>query len=332
MIRKHLIKPYALLLRRRSTMYSFLLAPRICLNNMFPAQTLLALASVFFVSQSQANQMVAAVEKAPASITIGVIPGGNPEAVREQGLALAKELQAKINIPVNIYVPKNYAGLVEAMKTKKVDFAFFSSSTYVFAEQQAQAKVLLKKVWNHPYYYSVVIVPSGSKIKKLEDLKGKTVAFVDEQSSSGYLYPKMALQKKGIDIKSLKEVIFSGNHSASVELLEDKKVDAAAVFSDDEKGREGAWTQFAKTKQKFRVIWQSAPIPNDPFCVRQDFYDEYPKITHTLMFTLIDILEQTPDKKVYSEILGTQNLMPATSKQYDPVREMVKALNIELKP
>ncbi|MDG0816726.1 phosphate/phosphite/phosphonate ABC transporter substrate-binding protein [Bdellovibrio svalbardensis] len=294
-------------------------------------QTLLALASVLFFSSAQAQTLVAAVEKAPSEITIGVIPGGNPEILREQGLALAKELQAKINIPVNIYVSKNYAGLVEAMKTKKVDFAFFSSSTYVHAEEQAQAKVLLKKVWNHPYYYATVIVPVKSKIKKLEDLKGKTIAFVDEQSSSGYLYPKVALQKKGLNDKSFKEVIFSGNHSASVQLLEAHKVDAAAVFSDDEQGKEGAWIQFG-AKQKYRIIWKSAPIPNDPFCVRQDFYDEYPKITHTLMFALIDILDQATDKKIYSEILGTQTLMPATSKQYDPVKEMVKALNIELKP
>ncbi len=63
-------------------------------------------------------------ETTPPSITIGVIPGGNPENLRQQGLELAKEIQAKLNIPVNIYVSKNYAGLVEAMKTKKVDFAF----------------------------------------------------------------------------------------------------------------------------------------------------------------------------------------------------------------
>ncbi len=294
-------------------------------------QTLLAIASVLFLSSTQAQTLMASVEKAPSEITIGVIPGGNPEILREQGLALAKELQAKINIPVNIYVSKNYAGLVDAMKTKKVDFAFFSSSTYVFAEKEAQAKVLLKKVWNHPYYYSTLIVPAKSKIKKLEDLKGKTIAFVDEQSSSGYLYPKAALRKKGLNDKSFKEVIFSGNHNASIQLLEAKKVDAAAVFSDDEKGKEGAWVKFG-AKQKYRTIWMSAPIPNDPFCVRQDFYDEYPKITHTLMFAMIDILDQATDKNIYSEILGTQTLMPATSKQYDPVKEMVKALNIELKP
>ncbi|WP_374035002.1 phosphate/phosphite/phosphonate ABC transporter substrate-binding protein [Bdellovibrio bacteriovorus] len=272
-------------------------------------------------------------EAVPSSITIGVIPGGNPENLREQGLALAKELQAKLNIPVNIYVSKNYVGLIEAMKTKKVDFAFFSSSTYVFAEQQAQAKVLLKKVWHEPYYYSMIITPQRSGIKSLKALKGKKVAFVDDKSSSGYLYPQVALRKEGLSDTDFKEAVFTGNHQASIQFLEAKKVDAAAVFSDDEKGLQGAWEKFGTDKKaKYRILWKSAPIPNDPFCVRQDFYDAYPKTTHTLMFALIDILEQNRNKDTYSEILGSRDLMPATSKQYDPVREMVKALNIELKP
>lgn len=272
-------------------------------------------------------------ETNPPAITIGVIPGGNPENLRQQGLNLAKELQAKLSIPVNIYISKNYAGLVEAMKTKKVDFAFFSSSTYVFAEQQAQAKVLLKTVWHEPFYYSVIVTPQKSNIKKLKDLKGKKVAFVDDKSSSGYLYPQVALRKEGLTDKDFKEVVFTGNHQASIQFLEAKKVDAAAVFSDDEKGTQGAWVKFGTDKNaKYRILWKSAPIPNDPFCVRQDFYDQYPKTTHTLMFALIDIVGSSPDKNAYSEILGSHDLMPATSKQYDPVREMVKALNLELKP
>lgn len=275
----------------------------------------------------------AGAESNPASITIGVIPGGNPENLREQGLNLAKELQAKLNIPVNIYVSKNYSGLIEAMKTKKVDFAFFSSLTYVFAEQQAQAKVLLKKVWQEPFYYSVIIAPQKSGLKSLKDLKGKKIAFVDDKSSSGYLYPQVALRKAGLNDKDFKEVVFSGNHQASIQFLEAKKVDAAAVFSDDEKGAQGAWEKFGTDKKaKYRILWKSAPIPNDPFCVSQEFYDEHPKTTHSLMFALIDILEGAQNKNSYSEILGSRDLMPATSKQYDPVREMVKALNLGLAP
>lgn len=272
-------------------------------------------------------------EAPPPAISIGLIPGGDPEKMREQALVMAKKLQEKLDIPITIYISKNYAGLIEAMKNKKIDYAFFSSSTYVFAEKQAQAKVLLKTVWNQPFYYSTIITGKDSKIRKLKDLKGKRIAFVDEKSSSGYLYPQVAMRKLGLKDSDFKEVLFSGNHQASIKLLESKKVDAAAVFSDDEKGEHGAWVQFGTNpKAKYRVLWLSDPIPNDPFCVRQDFYDKHPKTTHNLMFALIDLMENPEDRSAYSEVLGSHNLMPATSKQYDPVREMVKALNIELQP
>jgi phosphonate transport system substrate-binding protein len=44
------------------------------------------------------------------------------------------------------------------------------------------------------------------------------------------------------------------------------------------------------------------------------------------MFALIDLAEGGQNKEKYSEILGSRDLMPATSRQYDPVREMVKSL------
>ncbi|MBO9666792.1 MAG: phosphate/phosphite/phosphonate ABC transporter substrate-binding protein, partial [Bdellovibrio sp.] len=283
------------------------------MNSFFGKRISLLIACLISATAVNVKAETTSNDKGPSQITIGLIPGGNPEKQREQSLALAKDLQGRLNVPVNMYISKNYAGLVEAMKSKKIDFAFFSSSTYVLAEQQAQAKVLLKMVWNQPYYYSAIIVPADSKIKKLEDLKGKKIAFVDEKSSSGYLYPQVALRKKGLSDKDLK-VTFTGNHQASVKKLEDGEVQAAAVYSDDEKGTQGAWVKLGTKKSKMRIIWMSAPIPNDPFCVRQDFYNQYPKITHDIMFALIDMVEQAEDKQTYSEILGSRDLMPATSK------------------
>jgi phosphonate transport system substrate-binding protein len=270
-------------------------------------------------------------ESQPKEITIGVIPGGNPENLKKQSLDLAQLLQKELNLPVNIYVSKNYTGLVEAMKNKKVDFAFYSALTYVLAEKETPVKVLLKKVWDGPFYYSAIVTQKSSKIKKPEDLKGAKVAFVDTKSTSGYLYPLAMLKKHKIEQNDFKETKFSGNHSQSIAMVEDKSVDAAAVFSDDASGKNGAWTKFAKSPQNIRTIWVSDPIPNDPFCVRQEFYDQYPKVTHTLMFAIIDIQEKYKSDNRFSEVLGEKDLVPATTRQYDPIREMAKDLNLGIK-
>jgi phosphonate transport system substrate-binding protein len=71
----------------------------------------------------------------PEEITIGVIPGGNPTQIKKQGVALAQELQEIIKIKTNIYISKDYNTLIEAMKEKKVDFAFLTALTFVYAEK-----------------------------------------------------------------------------------------------------------------------------------------------------------------------------------------------------
>lgn len=267
----------------------------------------------------------------PEEITIGVIPGGNPENIKKQGAEFAAELQNSLGIKTNIYISKDYNTLIEAMKEKKVDFAFLTALSFVYAEKTAQAKVLLKKIYTDPFYYSALVTTANSKIKRLIDLKGKSIAFVDSKSTSGYLYPKAHLKKMNFSDSDFKKIVYSGSHSQSVKLLEDNKVDVIAVFSDDVKAKTGAWTKFADKKNKFKVLWVSDPIPSDPFTVRQDFYDKYPNVAHSVMVNLVDIFEKNKASKKFSEILGEKELMPATSKQYDPVRDVIKNLDLEIK-
>jgi phosphonate transport system substrate-binding protein len=289
---------------------------------------LIALFVMLFALMAQTSTGWANEKVLPDKIVIGIGPGGDPEVFKSQTLELATLLKREFDRPFEVFVSKNYEGLVSAMKDGKVDFAFFSSLTYVIAEKEAQAKVLLKKVWNQPFYYSSIIVQKKSGIKNLKQLKGKTIAFVDEKSTSGYLYPQVALQKINLKNSDFKAVKFSGNHSQSVKMLESGEVDAIATFSDDKKGDLGSWQKFGNHPKNFKMIWISDAIPTDPFCVRQSFYDLYPKFTHSLMFLLIDIFEKNRGTKKFNEVLGVKDLMPATSSQYDPVREMVKALGV----
>lgn len=268
----------------------------------------------------------------PRKVVIGFNPGGNPELLKNQAADLATELQKQFNTSIEVVITDDYGSLVDLMKNKKVDYAFLSALSFVMAEQTASAKVLLKKVWNHSFYFSALVVRVDSKIKKISDLKAKKIAFVDKKSASGYLYPKVLLKKNRLKDEDFKEVLFSGNHSQSVQMLDDKKVDAIAVFSDDEKGHAGAWVKFGRNKtSSYRTLWVSEPIPTDPFTVRKEFYDQYPKFTHSLMFALIDLFSKSKSTSRFTEVLGNEDLVLATSRQYDPVREMVKSLDAELK-
>ncbi|MGZ5278462.1 MAG: phosphate/phosphite/phosphonate ABC transporter substrate-binding protein [Pseudobdellovibrionaceae bacterium] len=269
-------------------------------------------------------------ETAPKEITIGFLPGGNAEVIKKGSVEVAKALQEELGIRVNVYLSKNYTGLIEAMKAKKVDFAMFTAMAYVFAEKEAGAKVLLKKVWAEPFYYSAILTKKNSAFKNINQLQTARMGFVEEKSTSGYLYPQVWFKKNKIELKARQ---FSGSHFASVQALDEGQVDVIAVFANDKKGLDNAYIKYSKVSdaaKQVRVLWVSDPIPNDPFCVRQDYYDQYPKLTHNLMFALIDVVDKLRSNKDVMETVGAQGFVPATQRQYDPVREMVKELGLQL--
>lgn len=269
----------------------------------------------------------------PEQIVIGFIPSENADKLKKNAVALARQIQKRIGIQTNVLISKDYQGLIDAMKEKKIDFAFFTAMSFVFAEKQADAKVLLQKVWAQPFYYSLIVTSKKKGIRKLEDLKGKKFAFVDEKSTSGFLYPSVAFQEKKMDPKrDFKEVLFKGNHEAAVKAVLSGEADAAAIFSDDREGKKSAWAQFAKDHMNdLQVLWVSDPIPNDPFSVRKDFYDQYPTVSYDLMFALTEMQENPEGRETLKNLLGVIEMRLATSGLYEPVRKMVKTLNLRLK-
>lgn len=286
------------------------------LRNLFHLVTLVA---ILFVG-------TVAVAAAPIPI-IGYLAteGVAPVAKSEE---LGTLIEKRTGIKVNTYSAVSNADLIQKMATGKIDFAFLSSLAFVELEQKTTVKVLLKKVWEQGYYYSVLLTKKSSKLRKVADLKGKRIAFVDEKSASGFVYPQALLGELGLNLKTdFKSVVFSGSHEKSVELLSHGDVDVIAVFANDKAARDSAWTHSGRKASEARVVWASAAIPNDPFCVRGDFYDKNPKATHDLMFGLVEMNEDAVAGPELKRALGVQSLMVATSQQYEPVRNIFKLLN-----
>lgn len=261
---------------------------------------------------------------APTEIVFGFFPAGNPQKLTTESLDFAKELQAKLQVPVSIYVAKDYGALTKAFRDKKVDFAFFTPFVFVDLEREKRVKVLLKKVWDTDVYFSSVIVKKTSKFKKMSQLKNARIAFVDQYSTSGFLYPSRELAKLGFKASDFASIQFAGSHKAAVELLDQDKVDAIAVFADDAKSKVSAVHHYGKNGKDYLVLWTSEAIPNDPLCVRNDFYDKYARTTHDVMFALVEMAEENVKTNKWGEVLGARALVPATSRHYDGVRTIIQ--------
>lgn len=204
------------------------------------------------------------------TLTLALVPSQSPTALQQTGEEFGAALSKILKMPVKVYVASDYAAVIEALRSKSTDLAFLHTVGYVLANQEAKAKLLAKDIWHgKTSYTSRIFVRKDSGIKSLEDLRGKTIAFVDPASSSGYVYPMVLLIEKGL-VKSrdpktfFKDALFAGSHDAALLALLTQKVDAAASF-------DLAREQYFKDKERIEALtWvaETAPIPEAGIAAR----------------------------------------------------------------
>ena len=189
----------------------------------------------------------------------------------------------------------DYRGTIEALKFKKAEIGWLGPKAYIEASTNNYANVEpVAQVRNQNGslgYRSCLITHSDSDVFTPEDLAGKTFAFNDPNSTSGYLVPMtFFLNELGVDAKKhFSKVTFSGSHEASILAVANKKVDVASTNLPDmqQLTREGK-----VTRGGLRVIWVSKLIPNDPVVVRKDLP---PSLKTAIEESLVSMKERVPD-------------------------------------
>ena len=134
--------------------------------------------------------MAAAAPAAQEPFRVVFIAYENPNQLLEDVDPVVEYLERRLNRPIRAFVATDYAGVVEALKNGSADMGFMGPLQYVVAHREANAEVILGEVYSgRPWYRSRLFVRRDSGLEKPADLQGKTIAFVDPISSSGYLYP-----------------------------------------------------------------------------------------------------------------------------------------------
>jgi phosphonate transport system substrate-binding protein len=203
----------------------------------------------------------------------------------------------------------------------------------------ADAKVLMKSVRKgKAVFYSAIITRADKNINKLDDLKGKTIAWVDPTSSSGHIFPKASVMAK----KKFKNVdaadaffgkqVFAGSHDAVVLSVVNGTVDSGATFANDPEGKGGAWTQFLKTpedQKKIKVVYVTEPITGDTMATTNKFYKEHKDIVDKTVAMLGEMGKDAEGQKILKALYRIDSMVPAKSEDYDSVRKAAKTISID---
>ena len=259
----------------------------------------------------------------PSTLKLGFIPTEGAADSAKRAKPLADTLEKSLGVKVEVFTASDYAGIITAMANKHIDLAYFGPKSYVEAAEKADAEAVLMELNKdgQPGYSGIIITKKGSGIKTMEQAKGKTFAFTEPNSTSGFLVPSV-LFARDMQVKPkdyFKEIRFSGSHGASILAVKNGSIEVASTNNIDmdrmiEKG--------AVSKDDFNIIWTSELIPGAPIAVRKD-------LPESLKAAIAGALLKINDDKDALEILQNGGYRHTNDRDYDIVRYM-KRLKAQL--
>ncbi len=209
-------------------------------------------------------------------LVIGLIPWSKPKVMYESYKDVTDYLSQKLGMKVSIVVTKDYNDLVERMGKGMIDVGRFSSNLYVQTKDKMDGLKYLVTAVNRDgqggtrdFYQGVILSREDSGIKNLSEAKGKTFAFTDPGSSSGYVYPKMLLVSKGIDPDTyFSKVFFLKKHDKVIDALRKKTIDLGATYD------ELLWVKQKEFGDIFTIVAKTPEIPYGCFAAAPDMTPE----------------------------------------------------------
>ncbi|MHA7646659.1 phosphate/phosphite/phosphonate ABC transporter substrate-binding protein [Nitrosopumilus sp. S4] len=253
-----------------------------------------------FVTNSQVN-----TPDKIKKITIAVMPNEDPMVFELQSNMLEEYFTDKLGVETEVFFPTDATTTVESIVTGDTQIAFMSARPAEFAYERSNQKTMLFMAEVRPFtsasgekldtfYWSEFWVKKDSGINKLEDAKGKNVAFSGPTSTSGYLFPMAKLVDKGL-IKSGDEantffnnVLFSGGYQQSLNALIEGQVDIAA-------GGDHAKYRYLTPEEQsqIKVIEKQGPVPTHGITYRTDMIS--PEIITKFEKAVLDMKSERPD-------------------------------------
>lgn len=230
---------------------------------------------------------------------------------------LINYLSGKFEVPVSLALVRDYKEIERIAENGEADIALLPPLIYVMVSEKIKdiQPLVLRISKEITKYSAYILVRKDSGIHDLEDLRGKKIVFVDELSSSGFLFPYVSFLENGIEPdKFFKEILFSGDHVKSLQMLYNREVEAAATYS----GAIRASRLSGVKTGAFKILMKTGRIPNDVVCSCKKLHPEAATTIKNLFLTISSSAEETRD--ILNNELEINGWTEASDSLFDPVR------------
>ena len=253
-------------------------------------------------------------------IRVGMIPdAGATQVSIEQKAPLRDYLAKALGLPVELIIPTNYNATVEGLGNDSLDFAYLGGLTYIKARARYGVQPIVQREADRQFH-ALFIVHTGIPIQSLQDLKGRTFAFGDINSTSGHLMPFEALRGAGLDPDSDLKYRYTGSHPATAKAVEAGVVDAGAL---DESVYQAMLKEGKLDGAKAPVFFTTPPFVDYVWVARK----QIDAVTRDRFGDAFLALQPGRDDRII-DILRDTKFVRATDDEYDTLRRVATDLKL----
>jgi phosphonate transport system substrate-binding protein len=254
-------------------------------------------------------------------LRVGMIPdAGATQVSVEEKAPLQKYFEQQLGMPVKLIIPTSYNATVEGIGNGSLDVAYFGGLTYVKAHTRYGAIPLVQRDVDRQFH-SLFITRKNTGIDRLTDIKGKTFCFGDINSTSGHLFPYLAMKNVGIqpdhDLKSYR---YTGSHAATAQAVATGACDAGSL---DETVFKSMVADGKIPGNEMTVIYTTPAFADYVWAARKDLpHDLQQKFSNAMLH-----LVPGRDDKIL-EILRGKHFVAANNAEYSEVERVAKELGL----
>lgn len=275
-------------------------------------------------------------EAGKKTFTIAYAPNESTTDSTDPRSTLAKDLGKVINMEVKEIQASDYTAIIEALRTGKADMAYMGALAVAMGAERAGVTPIVMKAPNgdkaQAVYHSVFVTQKdNSEINSIKDFKGKTIAFVDPDSTSGNLVPTSEIMKAFPDLHLTNEKIhtngeffeavsFSGKHQAGLQAVIKGDVDIVPI-SDQIMASE--FKNGNADENAVKVVHSSAAIPAEAMVVSKTVNEDLKK-------TLTKFLVEYNNKDYFDKVIkkADARFVECSMEDYQPIVELNKNINV----
>jgi phosphonate transport system substrate-binding protein len=265
-------------------------------------------------------------------IKIYFTPSVDAKRISFNAKALVDFLEKETGYYYTTAVPASFIAVVEAFGTGKVDIAAINTFSYLMANAKygAEAKLRIVRDNNQTSYKGQFITRFDSGIDSIQDINGRSFAYVDPSSTSGYILPKAMLDRMHIKPS---ETVFAMRHDNVVTMVYQGQVAAGATYyapPDPKTGeildaRMRVEKQFPDVAQKIKIIGFTEDIPNDPWVFRKDMNKD---MENKIIDALIKFVHTDAGRKAMYDIYDIVGLIRTKDSDYNKLRNLLEEQHI----